>query len=90
MILPQLAPSNIIVGQTNRVASPEGDYIVMWPLTRPRLATNVETPIDCKFTASIAPLTASTSTMTVTAVQSGEIELENQIFSTNVAYNTFV
>lgn len=89
VILPQLA-GKVVVGQTNRVASPEGDYIEMWALSRPRLGTNVETPEDTKFTASIAPLDATTSTMTVTAVDTGLIEQGNQVFAVGVANNTAV
>lgn len=41
-MLPQLPAGNIIVGQVNRVASPEGDFVVFWPLRRPRLGTNFD------------------------------------------------
>jgi hypothetical protein len=85
VLLPQLTPSNIIIGQVNRVASPEGDYVVMWPLNRPRLGTNFEEPEDCKFTASIAA-----DQMTVTGLFSGEIEAGNQVFGLGIANNTVV
>src|SRR5450631_4181091 len=83
-VLPQLG-SNIIIGQTNRVPSPQGDYIVMWPLSRPRLATDYEMPADTKFTASI-----TTNQMTITELISGEIKPGNQVFGVNVANNTVV
>lgn len=82
-ILP--AGVTVIVGQVNRVASPEGDYVVMWPLRRPRLATNLETPNDTKFTASITG-----ANMTVIALLSGAIAGGNQVFGVNVADGTVV
>jgi hypothetical protein len=82
-ILP--AGVKIIVGQVNRAASPEGDYVVMWPLRRPRLATNLETPNDTKFTASIAG-----TVMTVSALLAGHIGVGNQVFGVNVADSTVV
>lgn len=75
----------VVVGQANRVASPEGDYVVMWPLRRPRLATNLETPSDTSFTASIAA-----RNMTVTALLTGAIEENRQVFGPNVADGTIV
>jgi len=51
-------------GQSNRVPEPpDTNFIVMWPLNRERLDTNVDTYADCVFTASIA-----NSVMNVTAV----------------------
>lgn len=85
-ILP--AGVEVVVGQVNRVASPEGDYVVMWPLRRPRLGTNVDTPVDSKFTASI-----SGGVMTVSAVDAvlnGPIGIGSVIFGVNVASNTTV
>jgi hypothetical protein len=76
---------SVIVGQTNRVASPSGDYISMWPLRRPRLGTNLETPVDTKFTASI-----TANQMIVTEISSGEIEEGNQVFGVGVANSTIV
>lgn len=83
-----LPATNVIVGQVNRVASPGGDYTVIWPLRRPRLATNVDTPVDCVFTGSIAG-----TLLTVSAVDpdfSGQIAVGSQIFGVGVADNTTV
>lgn len=80
-----LPASNIIVGQVNRVASPEGDYCVMWPLRRPRLSTNVDTSADAKFTGSIAG-----TVMTITAVFAGEMNVGATVFGVGVAANTTV
>jgi hypothetical protein len=74
---------NVIVGQVNRVAEPEGDFAVMWPLHRPRLGTNFDTPMDCKFTGSIAA-----TTMTVTDIDSGVIKDNTTVFGVGVAANT--
>lgn len=75
----------VVVGQVNRVASPEGDFCVMWSLSRPRLATNVDTPQDCKFTGSIIG-----TAMTVTAVASGTIGVGNVVFGEGVEFGTKV
>lgn len=88
-LLPQLG-QQIVIGQVNRVPSLLGDYIEMWPLGRPRLGTNVDTPVDCKFTASLVPIDANTSTMAVSSVTTGTIELGNQVFGVNVANNTVI
>jgi hypothetical protein len=76
---------SIVVGQVNRVASPEGDYVVMWALSRPRLGTNFETPIDTKFTASI-----TAGLMDVTAIATGSIDPSNNVFGVGVADSTIV
>lgn len=87
-ILP--AGVEIVVGQTNRVPSPEDNYVTFWPLRRPRLGTNYETPIDTKFTASMTPIDANTATMAVTAIATGSIEPSNQVFGVGVADSTVV
>jgi hypothetical protein len=41
------APIPIIRGQVNRVPEPQTpDYVVMWPLMRTRIATNIDTYTD--------------------------------------------
>jgi hypothetical protein len=92
-MLPQFAAGQIVVGQTNRVASPEGDYLVFWPLRRPRLGTDIETPVDAVFTGTITPIDANTATLDITAVNpnfSGELSIGSVIFGVNVASNTTV
>lgn len=69
-----------IVGQVNRVAEALGDYVVMWPLRRPRLATNVDSAVDTKFTGSIAA-----TVMTVSAVAAGAILAGRSFFGVGVA-----
>jgi hypothetical protein len=75
----------VIVGQANRVSSPEGDYVVMWPLRRPRLATNVDTSADAKFTGSIAGMV-----MTITDAITGEMSKGATVFGIGVAASTTV
>lgn len=85
-ILP--ASTAIVVGQVNRVAEPEGDYVVMWPLRRPMLGFPLDTAVDSKFTASI-----SAGVMTVTAfdpILNGAIKAGSAISGVNVASNTTV
>lgn len=86
-ILP--ASVTVIIGQINRVASPEGDYVVYWPLHRPIFSTNVETPADTKFTASIAVIDSNTAAMTTSSV-TGVIQVNNSVFGLNVADSTRV
>lgn len=91
-LLTAILPSavTVIVGQVNRTASPQGDYVAMWPLRRPRFATNFETAIDTKYTASIAPNAAGGGLMTVTAIFTGAIAPTNSVFGVNVADSTVV
>lgn len=80
-----LPSSQVIVGQVNRVSEPEGDFCIMWPLHRPRLATNVDSTQDVKFTGSI-----DDAVMTVTAVVRGTIIPGNEVFGVGVADRTVV
>ena len=84
------ATVEIVQAQDNRVPEPQGsDFIVMTPMRRDRLETNVDTPFDCLFTASINAGLAG-GTMTVTALTFGTITLGNQVFGTGVAANTLI
>jgi hypothetical protein len=83
-ILP--AGIEVIKAQDNRVPEPEGpDFVTMTPLRRPRLATNIDTSADAKFTGSIAA-----ALMTITAVQSGVMNIGATVFGVGVAANTIV
>lgn len=56
-----------VLGQVNRVPEPKTpNYVVMWPLSRPRLSTNIDGYQDRSFTASIAG-----TTMTVATIEDG-------------------
>lgn len=84
------ATLEIVQAQDNRVPEPQGsDFIVMTPMRRDRLETNVDTPFDCVFTASINAGLAG-GTMTVTAMSFGTITLGNQVFGTGVAASTLI
>ena len=76
----------IVVGQANRVPMPPGkDFVVMTPLHRPRLATNVDTNSDTRLIGSI-----SGTTLTATEVDYGKIVAGRQLFGVDVAANTTV
>jgi hypothetical protein len=66
-ILP--AGTEVIEGQDSNVPEPQGvDFVVMTPIARERLDTNLIAYADCAFTGS-----ASGTTLTVTAVHFGSI-----------------
>lgn len=60
-----VAPTcKVMRGQTNRVAQPPNtDHVVMWPLQRPRLATNESAYTDIAFNGSISGLVLTVSSM---------------------------
>jgi hypothetical protein len=79
-------PIEVIQAQDNRVPEPEApDFVTMTPLRRPRLATNVDTPADAKFTGSIAG-----TVMTITEVVSGVMNIGATVYGVGVASNTVV
>lgn len=78
--------TEVVQGQDNRVPEPsEGDFVVMTPLRRDRLATNTDTYNDCQFTASISALL-----MTVSQVQFGSVTPGNSLFGTGVSAGTII
>ena len=77
-ILPQ--GTEIWITQQNRVPEPKSDdYVLMTPLFKRRLSTNVDIFHDIKFTASVAG-----NLMTVTGMDFGVIEIGNQLFGIGV------
>lgn len=83
--LPLLAPENCILGQVNRVPEPTADdFVVMWPITLTRLATNLDTFEDVRFTGNI-----SGTTLLATLI-SGTIEIGDTIFGIGVAAGTTI
>jgi hypothetical protein len=84
-MLPQLRPGKIVVGQVNRVPAPEGDFIVMWPLRRPRLGTNLDTMADAEFEGSI-----DGDQMTITDVIRGVMNIDATVFGVGIAIGTTV
>jgi hypothetical protein len=75
----------IVRGQINRVSEPEGDFVVMWPLRRPRLSTNYDKSNDCKFAGSIAA-----TVMTVVEVDTGLVTPGRTVFGMGVSDPTTV
>ena len=68
-LAPAVASQNvdIIRGQVNRVPEPlSGDFVVIWPLMRERLAMNIDDYLDGQFAGSI-----TANTLTVTALDTG-------------------
>lgn len=82
------SPSDIevVVGQVNRVPQPLSiNQVIMWPILRTRLETNIEESIDTSFVSSIAG-----TLMTVTNLIQGEIKIGAQVFGPGLADNTYV
>ena len=76
----------VVVGQVNRVPQPlVTNHIVMWPILRTRLETNVEKSVDTSFVSSIAG-----TVMTVTNLIQGNIQVGAQVFGPGLAANTYV
>ena len=83
-ILPANVP--VILSQVNRVPEPaDSDFVLMTPIGRPRIETNVDTYNDCQFTGSI-----SLAVLTVSAVRFGSLVQGNTVFGPNVASNTLI
>lgn len=76
----------IVRGQDNQVGEPTGpDFVVMTPLLRSRLGTNIDTYQDCAFTGSI-----SGTTLTVTSMSMGTISVGSMLFGTSIAAGTTI
>ena len=76
-VLLALLPSGVevIQSQINRVPEPPGaDFVVLTPILRTRLSTNVDTYQDCAFTGSIA---ANVLTVTETPTIVNELTLDS-------------
>jgi hypothetical protein len=76
-------PQNIevVTGQSNRVPEPVGpDFVIMTPLLRERLETNVHVYADCAFNASIG----ANGTLSVTSMIHGSIQLGNTLFGVGI------
>lgn len=76
-----LPAAQIVKGQVNRVPEPQpNDFIVMWPLMRNRLATNIDAWLDNSFTGSI-----TSNVLTVTALAKGSVVTGLPIYGANIA-----
>lgn len=83
-ILP--AGIEVIRAQGNQVAMPKGpNFVTLTPLSRERLATNVDSYEDCAFTGSI-----SGTTLTVSDVSVGTIVVGATLFGPNVTAGTTI
>jgi len=74
-ILPPGIP--ILRTQINRVASPAGDFVMMTPLLRTRLATNIDATIDIAMTGQI-----DGPTLTVDSITGGALAIGSMLFGT--------
>jgi hypothetical protein len=74
-ILPSGIP--ILRTQINRVVSPVGDFVMMTPLSRTRLATNIDATIDIAMTGQIDGLT-----LTVDSITGGALAVGSLLFGT--------
>jgi hypothetical protein len=76
----------VVRGQDNLVSQPKGpSFVVMTPLMRTRLATNVDTYDDCAFTGSI-----SGNTLTVTEMSLGTITMGATLFGAGITAGTTI
>ena len=76
-----LPSPQIIKGQVNRVPEPQAtDFIVMWPLMRNRLATNIDDWLDNSFVGSI-----TSNVLTVTLINKGSVIVGLPIYGVSVA-----
>lgn len=76
----------IVQGQVNRVPEPkQGDLVVMWPLFKRRLSTNIRNRDDVAFMGSVAG-----TTLTVTEMDVGVIQSNRVLFGAGLAANTRV
>jgi hypothetical protein len=83
-ILP--SSTDVFLAQINRVPEPAAqDFVMMTPIRRERIETNVDTYVDCVFTASISGVN-----MTVSAIKFGSITIGNFLFGTNVSAGTTI
>jgi hypothetical protein len=83
-ILPPGTP--VIRGQANRVAEPvASDFVVMWPLYRERVETNIDLYADTLFTGSITGGTSLVyGTLTVSALTFGTIIIGNLVWGSGL------
>jgi hypothetical protein len=83
-VLPGGTP--VILGQLNRVPQPQpGNHVVLWPLRRDRLATNIDGWQDCYFDASISGTSMLVGTVAGLPLAPGRI-----VYGPGVAINTTI
>lgn len=78
------AGAEVVEAQDNRIPEPVGTtWALMTPLRTPRIETNIDKAIDCRFTAGIDGIK-----MSVDAIQIGELALGAIVSGDNVAPGT--
>lgn len=83
-ILP--APAEVVRGQVNRVPEVSAaDFVVMTPIGRRCLRTNVDEYADAVFTGAI-----SGNTLIITAVQYGALDVGRAVFGVGIAAGTVI
>ncbi len=76
-----LPAAQIVKGQVNRVPEPQAtDFLVIWPLMRNRLATNIDEWFDNSFTGSI-----TANVLAVSVVQKGSVVIGLPIYGAGIA-----
>lgn len=76
----------VILAQVNRVPEPKAkDFVLMTPIRRQRLGTNLDGDNDCLFVGSIAG-----NVLTVSSVLIGILALGATIFGTGIAASTTI
>lgn len=79
-----MAPENVVQGQGNRVAEPAADdFVIMVPLRRERLSTNVDHTTDCAFIGA-----CSGTVLTVYTMLLGKITYPVQFFGIETPYGS--
>lgn len=78
--------TDVIAATGNRVPEPQGtNFVVMTPIRGDRIETNIDDYLDVKFTGSI-----SGTTLTVSSVAFGTVQVGSTIFGANVASGTTI
>lgn len=78
--------TDVILAQVNRVPEPSDvNFVIMTPIRRRRLATNITEADDVAFTGSIAG-----TTLTVSAVEFGALSVGFPVFGVDVAAGTII
>lgn len=86
MLLQLPAGIEIVQAQDNRVPQPAGsDFVTMNEVGRRRLSTNVTTYADCAFDGTVTG-----STLTVTAMHLGAVQIGNRLLGAGVQTGTVV
>lgn len=80
------AGMEVFIFDGNRIPEPKGtEFLIMTPMRRDRLATNIDTSVDAKFTGSIV-----SSTLTVTDAIMGDVRIGARLFGVGVIPGTTI